>query len=1325
MGQGVVLPPDANVQNVLTFGAIPNDTIDDLAAFQAAMNATVGTGRVLYVPNGVYNFSGRLNWGGIGSGGFFILQGQSEAGVVLKLDDGAAGFGDPANRRVFIDTYEGNTANQFRNYLRDVTIDIGANNPGAVGLEFQANNTGRIENVTIRSTDAVKRGAVGLLQGFEFPGPMLVRNLTIDGFDEGYAGAPQEYSVVFENLTLRNQRVLGMYVWRLPLQIRNLVSENAAPVLRSHSNPGAWGHVVIDGATLTGLAGAATTDAVINENGAGVITLRDVTTSGYRSAVRDESFSIATPITVADGFVAQFTTDAPASVNPSPTTIVPIPVEETPDAPEIPLSQWVSVKAFGAIENDNLDDTAAFKAAFATGAPVVYFPSGQYILSDTIEIGAGTRRVEGLLSNVFLNAPLTTEDRPVFRVGPGAEPEVHISGVNTSFQSPGQAGGGVLIEQALANTLIIRDGDLSYRNTIAGGRLFLENIVGTNMTFTGQRVWARQLNPEGSTFTHVTNDASDLYILGLKTEGESIVLENRNRARAVVMGGLIYPSTTVTDRTRPMVINSESALSMSLPESCYVTDGWYAVWVRETRGGVTTDFTRAMLPLNRGHSVCGGQIALYNGWINDATPPSTPGALVVAGATTSSVTLSWGASTDAQSGIARYDVTRDGAPIGSSTTTSFTVTPLPDGASATYVVRAVNGAGASSSPSGSVSASTVQDTTPPRLTDVHVGRDARYVVLRFSEALDATSAADLSSYAITGPTPVTVVGAVPSGDGREVRLTVSGMTAGVQGVTLNGLTDRAASPNAIATSTRASFAFDPTLSGTGLTATYWSGNAFVGAPLLTRIDPTVNYIYGLGAPAPGVPSDNFAVRWEGTLRPRFTDDYTISTRSDDGSRVFLDGRLIVGNWFDQAPTERSAVVSLDSSREYDFVVEYYDSGFGASVELFWQSASQPREIIPQAALSPQRLLTTVRTYQGAGADTFLNRVGPSDNGAGSTMGVFHSPASGAFHDAAYWRLDLSTLNLASNYVTEAIGTLTQTGFGIGDGKRLINVFAVNQAPGADMWVESGPGFVTWQTAPGNSDSGSQASATASRWVATHLLDNTGFRNNFQADVFFFGGQRLIDAINADTDGRLTFLAKRLDASNEGQSWFTKEWATPGFAPALKVRLAPRCPQVVAAPSAVDAALAGQGVTLIARVRGAGPVAYRWQRDGVDVAEGSGGASGGGGTVRGSAGTLAALVPEATVALTIEGAQPSDSGVYTLVLTNTCGTASTTVALDVAPVCPACPADFDQDGGVTGADVEAFFAAFEAGDPCGDTDQDGGVTGADVEAFFAAFEAGGC
>ncbi|MBS0195424.1 MAG: serine hydrolase [Planctomycetes bacterium] len=55
----------------------------------------------------------------------------------------------------------------------------------------------------------------------------------------------------------------------------------------------------------------------------------------------------------------------------------------------------------------------------------------------------------------------------------------------------------------------------------------------------------------------------------------------------------------------------------------------------------------------------------------------------------------------------------------------------------------------------------------------------------------------------------------------------------------------------------------------------------------------------------------------------------------------------------------------------------------------------------------------------------------------------------------------------------------------------------------------------------------------------------------------------------------------------------------------------------------------------------------------------------------------------------------------------------------------CPADFNQDGGIDGADVQAFFAAWERGDSSADVNQDGGVDGADVSTFFAAWEAGGC
>jgi len=64
-------------------------------------------------------------------------------------------------------------------------------------------------------------------------------------------------------------------------------------------------------------------------------------------------------------------------------------------------------------------------------------------------------------------------------------------------------------------------------------------------------------------------------------------------------------------------------------------------------------------------------------------------------------------------------------------------------------------------------------------------------------------------------------------------------------------------------------------------------------------------------------------------------------------------------------------------------------------------------------------------------------------------------------------------------------------------------------------------------------------------------------------------------------------------------------------------------------------------------------------------------------------------------------------------------------LDCAPACPACPADYNQDGGVTGDDIAAFFADFEAGSGCADTNVDGGITGDDIASFFSVFETGGC
>lgn len=62
---------------------------------------------------------------------------------------------------------------------------------------------------------------------------------------------------------------------------------------------------------------------------------------------------------------------------------------------------------------------------------------------------------------------------------------------------------------------------------------------------------------------------------------------------------------------------------------------------------------------------------------------------------------------------------------------------------------------------------------------------------------------------------------------------------------------------------------------------------------------------------------------------------------------------------------------------------------------------------------------------------------------------------------------------------------------------------------------------------------------------------------------------------------------------------------------------------------------------------------------------------------------------------------------------------------LALIALACRADFNGDGGIDGADVDAYFAAWRTGDALTDMNEDGGVDGADVERFYELWEAAEC
>ncbi|MGW8955651.1 ricin-type beta-trefoil lectin domain protein [Streptomyces sp. NPDC055709] len=89
----------------------------------------------------------------------------------------------------------------------------------------------------------------------------------------------------------------------------------------------------------------------------------------------------------------------------------------------------------------------------------------------------------------------------------------------------------------------------------------------------------------------------------------------------------------------------------------------------------------------------------------DTITPSSPSNLTVSGTTSSTVSLSWGASTD-NVGVTGYDVFRGGAKIGTATGTTYTDSGLSASTPYTYTVKAKDAAGNMSPASNSATATT-------------------------------------------------------------------------------------------------------------------------------------------------------------------------------------------------------------------------------------------------------------------------------------------------------------------------------------------------------------------------------------------------------------------------------------------------------------------------------------------------------------------------------------------------------------------------------------------------------------------------------------------
>ncbi len=144
----------------------------------------------------------------------------------------------------------------------------------------------------------------------------------------------------------------------------------------------------------------------------------------------------------------------------------------------------------------------------------------------------------------------------------------------------------------------------------------------------------------------------------------------------------------------------------------------------------------------------------------------------------------------------------------------------------------------------------------------------------------------------------------------------------------------------------------------GLRASYYAGRNF-DRLVLSRPEATINYVwtrknrdfFGSGfdyqAPAPGVPAEDFSVRWQGQLRAPEAGVYTFQASVDDGMRVYLGNDLILNAWQNQPATAYTVQVELEAGATYALRVEYYQARFESEARLNWSLPSAGPDARPR------------------------------------------------------------------------------------------------------------------------------------------------------------------------------------------------------------------------------------------------------------------------------------------------------------------------------------------------------------------------------------------
>lgn len=556
------------------FGAKGDGINDDTVAIKKALATVDGDytrPKIIYFPQGTYLVSDTLQLREDKYACCVTFQGQGKEKTIIKLEDGANGFADKSQPKAVIRTKKGNKA--FRNFFRDLTVNTGRNNPGVVGIDYISSNRGAIINVAIKSEDGA--GQTGLAMIRKWPGPSLIKHVSVEGFDYGIHTKHPEYGIVLEHIELKNQNIAGILNENNTLAIRSITSTNSVPVI--HNKNGLV--VAMEG----DFQGGAVNSAAINNQG--YLYARDIQTQDYQSAIANQEKFV--PKLAIDEYISH-----PAySLFDSPQKSLNLPIEEMPDYHDNNLNNWANVNNYPSVQ-----------AAMNSGKSTIYFPMGRYKLHEALEVPATVKKIVGFESFINLNQE---ELQAIITIAEDSKDPLIIEGMlfdNTAIRHNSK------------RTLAIKHTKFSADNKPysfpQAGKLFLEDVQMYLQVNKNQQVWARQLNSETllEGKTKINNDGGKLWILGLKTEGKGTVIKTTEGGETELLGTLVYPVKEFSpeEQKEAAFVNQDSSHSLIYSVRAYGAKRNYEIQVKETRDNKTkklysSDVENLKIPLFVGY----------------------------------------------------------------------------------------------------------------------------------------------------------------------------------------------------------------------------------------------------------------------------------------------------------------------------------------------------------------------------------------------------------------------------------------------------------------------------------------------------------------------------------------------------------------------------------------------------------------------------------------------------------------------------------------------------------------------------------------------------